>query len=89
MDKLGECCITFNNNQHEHVDGSMVFMLQKYYYFVQTFKNGSCRHKSKIMEFTAPEYLSIFEEEYQQEIEDYEKQRNSGFIRGCSWQKLK
>ena len=87
-DKLGECCITFNNNQHKHVDGSMV-SLQKYYYFVQAFKNGSCNHKSKIMEFTAPEYLSIVEEEYQKEIEDYEKQRNSGVFRGCSWQKLK
>ena len=77
----------FTNDEHSHIDVDMV-SLRTYYYGVEAFKDGYWSHKSRTIEFIAPEYLSIEEEEYWEAVEDYEKQRTSLF-NGCSWKQQK
>jgi len=72
----------FENNEHSHIDTNIV-ALRTYYYGVEAFKDGYWSHKSRTIEFIAPEYLSIEDEEYWKAVEDYENQR-IGLFNGCS-----
>ncbi len=71
----------FTDNEHSYIDTDMV-SLRIYYYGIEAFKDGYWSRRSRTIEFIAPKYLSIEDEEYWDTVKDYEEQRKFGWF-GC------